>query len=61
MLLRRRALAVREDHRDDLGLVDAGDDPERAAAALAGVDRGGAVRNRSYKAAVALPDRTKPS
>lgn len=35
---RRRALEVREDLRNDLGLLDARDDPERAAAALAGVD-----------------------
>jgi hypothetical protein len=36
--LLRRALEVREDQRDDLEPLDAGDDPERAAAALAGVD-----------------------
>jgi hypothetical protein len=38
MRLRRRALEVREDLRNDLGLLDAGDDSELPAAALARVD-----------------------
>jgi len=38
ILLRRLALEVRQDPRDELGLLDAGDDPQRPAAADAGLD-----------------------
>jgi hypothetical protein len=38
MQIRRRTLKVREDLRDDLRILDAGNDPEPAAAAGAGLD-----------------------
>jgi hypothetical protein len=46
MPLRRRALQVREDLRDDLRILDAGNDLELAAAAGAAVDLDGTARFR---------------